>query len=132
MPNRSSDRPVVKFNCQGLATAWEGVDVLRARVREQGKLILHPKSQKVAATTIKNALLNQEVLRPALIRLRIADGKMPVIDELIAECASMYQKVAREVELTTGSKDGWSIRRLLSWMKRKAVRKELGKDPEHS
>ena len=118
-----------KFQCAGLAVAWEGVDCLRARVREHGKLVLHPKSQKVAACTIKNALLNQDVLIPALVRLRNSKGKIPLIDELIPECAAMYKKVNTEVDGLTDSKDAWSIRRMLSWLKRKAKREEVGKDP---
>ena len=123
------DTRVRKFQCKGLALAWEGVDFLRARVREHGKLILHPKSQKVAACTIKNALLNQDVLIPAMVRLRNSKGKMPLIDELIPECSALYVKMNREVEANTDSKDGWSIRRMLSWLKRKAKRGEFGKDP---
>ena len=125
----SASRMKAKFECRGLASAWDGVDAIRARVREHGKLILHPKSQKVAACTIKNALLNQDVLRPPLVRLRKARGKMPVIDDVIAECAKTYGLVFRETETNAASKDAWTLRRMLSWLKRKAARKEIGKDP---
>ena len=125
----STRAPKAKFECKGLALAWDNIDAIRARVREHGKLILHPKSQKVAACTIKNALLNSDVFRPALVRLRKAKGKMPEIDRLTEECRKTYNMVYREVELNTESKDAWTLRRMLSWLKRKAVRKEIGKDP---
>ena len=123
--------PVAKktYSTAGLAEAWELTEALRLRAREHGQLLLHPKSQKVAALTIKNALLNQEVLKPAIIRLRMAGGKMPNIDDVISECERFFQKVGREVTSTQPSKDGWTIRRMLSWLKRKCVRKEVGKDP---
>ena len=116
------------FRTKGLAQAWEGVDGLRNRVREHGKLFMHPKSQKVAANTIGNAILNQEVLKPALVRLRVAKGKMPAIDDLIEECTKLYAALGREVDSQVPSKDGWTLRRMLSWIKRKALRKEVGKE----
>ena len=131
MPNKGKEpkEPPRRFLTNGLANAWEGINLLRARVREQGTIMLHPKSQKVAALTIKNARLNAEVLKPALVRLRVAGGKMPGIDDLISECRKLYEAIGREVASTQASKDGWTIRRTLSWLKRKAAREEVSQDP---
>ena len=116
------------YEANGLAINWENSDQLRNRLREHGKLMMHPKSQKVAANTIKNAILNVEVLKPAVLRLRASNGKMPVIDELIAECVAVYQKVGKEPYNDVACKDAWTLRRMLSWLKRKATRGEVGKD----
>ena len=74
----------------------------------------HPKNQKIEALTIKIARLNAEVLKPVLLRLRVAGEKMPVIDDIIAECQKLYDSTGREVASTQASKDGWTIRRTLS------------------
>ena len=124
---RLGDMSVQAFETKGLATAWEGMQSLRPRVRDHGKLILHPKSQKVAGNTIKNAVLNRDVLHPCMVRLRQARGKLPVIDRLVEECRSMYGKCGREPDDLAESKDAWSIRRMLSWLKRKCKREEIGK-----
>ena len=87
----------------------------------------HPSNQKIAACSIANAKLNKHVLRPALQRLKVAKGKLPTIDSLITECDELYAKCAREVGSDTGAKDGWSLRRMLSWLKRKAKREEVSK-----
>ena len=116
------------FEANGLALNWESSDQLRNRLREHGKLMMHPKSQKVAANTIKNAILNVEVLKPAVVRLRASGGKMPAIDDLIAECVAFYQKTGKDVDNDVACKDAWTLRRMLSWLKRKANREEVGKD----
>ena len=116
------------FRAAGLATAWEGVDTIRARVRELGKLLAHPKSQKIAAMSIANAKLNKSVLKPALQRLRLANGKLPPVDSLIYQCQELYAACGREVEPDTKAKDAWTLRRMMSWIKRKAKRMEVSQD----
>ena len=113
------------YNTKGLSCAWEGDDLIRTRIREQGKLMAHPPSQKIATCSISNAKLNQQVLKPALVRLKQSAGKIPLIDNLIPECEELYAKCAREVESDAGAKDAWSLRRMLSWLKRKAKRMEV-------
>ena len=98
------------YRAEGLADAWDGSALLRARAREHGKLLLHPRSQKVAANTVQNAILNKEVLAPTLVRLRVAHGKMPAVDDVIDQCGKVYENMGREVEIMASSKDGWSLR----------------------
>ena len=118
----------MSYRSAGLASAWEGTESLRVRIREHGKLLMHPKTQKIAAMSIQNAKMNKYVLLPALQRLRLSGGKLPAVDALISQCEELYGRCAREVASDTSAKDGWTLRRLLSWMKRKAKRQEVSND----
>ena len=118
------------MDVDGLAVEWEGVKALRTRLRDHRKLHLHPQTQKWCEPTRLNCNSNAMILLPALNRLQFTNGwKLPYIDPLQDEIALLYQKVGIPPEEKEIYKAANEMKKMLSFVKRRAQRKEVTKDP---
>lgn len=117
------------MSCEGLAAMWEGTSGVRRRVLN-GLLLEYPASQKWCQPTRENAKLNGEVLLPCLSLLSEApDFHLPHLPPLQAEIQTLYSAMGKEVSSKTIYKNAVEIKKLLSFLKRRANHKEVTKDP---
>ena len=117
------------MSCEGLAVMWEGTAGVRRRVLN-GLLLEYPASQKWCQPTRENAKLNGEVLLPCLTILsEVPDFHLPHLPPLQAEIQTLYNALGKEVSSKTIYKNAVEIKKLLSFIKRRANHKEVTKDP---
>ena len=105
---------------KGLAAEWDETPSIRQRLREGGALIEEVSTKNVDLQT--PAKFN-EVLMPILHRMRLADKKLPCVEDLRSEIASLLdlsKRAANDIE-----KFGWLIRKNLVFVKMKVRRQEV-------
>lgn len=117
------------MDVDGLAKEWDSVEGLRDRLREKGKLYLHPDTQKWCEATRANAVANTLVLVPALERLRETEKmKLPYLEPLQAEISILFEKngvTLTEKRIYTAAVE---TKKLLGFIKRRGKRQEVTKD----
>ena len=112
-----------------LALKWDGVRELRDRVRKDRKMNVHPLTQKWCEPTRANCISNSSVLIPCLERLAVADQwKLPYLEPLQAEISCFHERVGAPLEEKVIYTTSVEIKKMLGFIKRKAMRKEVTKD----
>ena len=114
---------VMQFDCSNLAAEWDAHDEIRGRLRNKRHLVVSKDKNKDA--TIVQCVQNMDVLPPLLHRLYACGLKMPEINPLKEQCAETYAKSSRDVGEDVCDDDGWEIRKMLRFIKRKAKREEV-------
>lgn len=112
----------------GLAKTWEANEVVRDQVRRLRKLFTYPASQRYCEPTRCNATANSQVLLPALKILgTTSKWALPHIDPLQVQVAMLFSKLGVPTEDQQVYTCSIECKKLLGFVKRKAVRKEVTK-----
>ena len=114
---------------EGLAEQWEGQDLVRARIREVKCLIARPSGHQWCEGNWPNCTANDFILKPVLERMKQDERKLPHLDPLRAELACLSHRLSikfTEKEIYTMAVE---VKKLRSFVKRRACRKEVTKDP---
>ena len=81
------------MDCLGLAQEWENDQTLRARMREEKRLLMYPNDESYCRPNRVNAVTNALVLAPVLKRLqKESKNRLPHLEHLILEVTNLYQK----------------------------------------
>ena len=110
----------------GLGQIWETSQHVRNITREHGVLLLVPAGAAFCDATRSNATKNSEVLMPCLVRLR-ENPKMPYLENLQNEIGEYFKMAHVMVSDKVIYRTSNELKRLLSFIKRKANRKEVTK-----
>ena len=114
------------FVTTDLAKAWDEIETIRDRLRDGKKLLTVQKSG--ADSSIQECKTNQDVLTPLLHRFFASRLKLPDIGSLRQEIESLYLKANRTPSESEIDDDGWDLRTMMRFVKRKANRGDFSKD----
>ena len=119
------------FELGELAAAWDESDSIRERLRA-GQNLLDSKLGNVDSS-IAECKANQDVLVPMLHRFFAARLQLPEIGGLRYEIETLYKKNMQTPDETRVDDNGWDLRKMLRFIKRKANRDDPSIDPcKHS
>lgn len=108
-----------------LAKEWAQDPHVRERVRTEKALYVHPVSQKWCEPTRANCISNAFVLKPLLCRLRDApEWKLPYLEPLQVEISRLFEDCNVPVDVKMVYRASMECKKLLGFVKRRAVRKE--------
>ena len=118
---------VGSFEMGELASAWDESGTIRQRLRE-GENLVDSKPGNVDSS-IRECVANQDVLTPMLHRFFAGQMKLPEIAGLRQEIETLYKKNARQPSEDVVDDNGWDLRKMLRFIKRKAQRDDPSTDP---
>lgn len=110
------------FDCEGLATLWDGCEAIRERVRGGHSLVRCQNLLKGADANIQACAQNAELLMPCCHRLLASNGKLPEIEalrEAVSDVYSRNQRVLDDGDIKDTARD---IKKMLRLIKRKSNR----------
>ena len=116
------------FDLTDLAKAWDEIESIRERLRDAKKPFLFTSKSGSGDSSILECTKNQDVLTPMLHRFFAARLKLPDIRGLRAEIEITYGKASREPSESDVDDDGWDLRGMLRFLKRKAQRNDPSTD----
>lgn len=112
-----------------LAKDWDDDESIRVRLRRDRKLCLHPLSQKWCEPNRPNCTLNDIILIPALKRLREhLEWKLPYLEPLQHEINLLFERTSTPIDAKAAYTHAVEVKRMLSFVKRRAKRREVTKD----
>ena len=114
------------FDTTELAKAWDEIETIRNRLRDGKPLLTVQKSG--TDSSIQECKANQDVLTPLLHRFFTSKLKLPDIGSLRHEIESLYLKANRTPSESEIDDDGWELRTMMRFVKRKANRGDFSKD----
>ena len=113
---------MVGFDVTGLRKDWDISEALRARMRDGHSLL----AGTLHEYTIARCCLNVDILTPVLVRSTMCDHKAPEVenlrDEISGFLAMNHRADAGDDEIDDAA---WEIRKLTTFIKRKAKREEV-------
>ena len=112
----------------GLARMWEGTASVRQSVRDTGLLMRMPAGAFLCDSTRPNAVANSDVLIPCLERMAENDLKLPYMGPLQEEIELFFRQVHVKVLEKVAYRTAGELKKMLSFIKRKANKKEVTKD----
>ena len=110
-----------KFDAEGLRDEWDKIEGIRLRLR-RGKPLL---AGTMSEYTISRCVENTEVLTPVLLRSVACDHKRPEVELLREEIENLLMMNQREFSESHIDDMAWEVRKLLTFVKRKAQRQEV-------
>ena len=109
-------------DCTTLRGEWDSSETIRSRLRDGGALVTPlGKGQNV---NIQYCVSNYECLIPILAQIG-AGSRLAEIDGLRDAVADTYSANQREATTEMIDEDAWSIRDMVSFVKRKTQRREV-------
>lgn len=137
-PSPSSQAGSVCKDLKGLCDKWDAIPALRARLRDEGRLVLMASGEGekghvpegAVPRTVANLRLNASVMSPVLVRMSVARDKVPCIDTLIPELDALYRAHGYTPYNKTLKDESWSIRYLYGVLKGLTWKKTAPKDPQ--
>lgn len=116
------------MDVKGLHLLWDGVPSVRTKVRETGTLLVHPPSQKWCEPNRKNAVANLDALTPVIRKFaEYPARKVPYLAPLQREIALLFEMIGADANAKEIYKSAWGVRKMLGFLKRKVMRKEVTK-----
>lgn len=113
----------------GLAKIWEGNPGVRGVLRSTGSFLVYPLGAKFLEPTRNNCVANGALLKPALAVLSTTKGwALPHLDPLQVELSLLADKTGTKLGDKGVYAPAVEIKKLLSFIKRRAKRKEVTKD----
>ena len=110
---------------KGVATEWDLVGAIRERVRDGGTVLDPSTPPKQEDITV--CVLNKDLLSPLLSKICLAERRLPALDDLRDEVASLLtmnkrhgDELVKEIEDTA-----YHLKKLCGFVKTKARRKEV-------
>jgi len=120
------------MECVGLALEWEKNPDIRSRLREKGYFLEVPVGEEICKPNRTNATSNAMVLNPVLERLSNANGRLPHLDPLKLEVASLFQKCGcSALGEKAVYKASVELKQLAGFVKRRCSRREVTKERAH-
>ena len=116
------------MDVKGLAALWEESNSVRTAVRRTGLLMQVPPGAQLCESTRGNAVANTDVLLPCLHRMHDNDLKLPYMGPLQEEIELFYRQVHTQVTEKIAYRTAGELKKMLSFIKRKANKKEVTKD----
>lgn len=114
-----------RFEMDGLGKTWDDVASIRDRLKAGKRLVTCKSSHD---SSIPECVQNQEVLIPVLHRSFACKLKLPEIEGLREQIGIVYTKSLREPTDSEIDDDGWDIRKMIRFLKRKATRDDPSQD----
>ena len=122
--SRSPKSRVGDFSLEGIPLQWDNDPTVRERMRENQNLCLayNESTGQTTSTfvdaTISNLKLNASVLKPLVVLMKENDRQLPSIHALITAVENYF--VLAKLSRTSDQcyQEGWSIRRLISKLKK--------------
>ena len=109
-------------DCASLRGEWDNSETIRSRLRDGGALVTPlGKGQSV---NIQFCVTNYECLIPILAQIG-AGSRLAEIDGLRDAVADTYSANQREATTDMIDEDAWTIRDMVSFVKRKTQRREV-------
>eukprot|EP00438_Fugacium_kawagutii_P034741 Skav230825 [mRNA] locus=scaffold851:504664:505080:+ [translate_table: standard] len=124
-----SDDGAHHFSLDGLASEWDDIGLVRERLRDQQQLCRHwdpTQKKEVDAYPERNVpdlKCNQLIISPVLKFMAKNGRKVPSIDRVIEQVTLLFQKAKCPASGDRYYQEGWSVRRLCSYLKRFAFKK---------
>ena len=121
-PTSSPKGLVGNYSLDGVATTWDDTPGIRGRIRDSQHLLMHmcpekgPVCQYVEGSK-ENVVLNSEVLRPVVLRMRDHNLLLPSIDNLIMACQEFFKLTKSSKSLEHCYQEAWAMRRLIGKLK---------------
>ncbi|CAE7521034.1 unnamed protein product [Symbiodinium sp. CCMP2592] len=112
------------MDVSGLASVWEGIASVRKTARDTGLIMRLPPGAQLCDSNRVNAVANTDVLTPCLERMRDHDLKLPYITPLQEEIEMFFRQVHVKVSEKVCYRTAGEIKKMLSFIKRKANKKE--------
>ena len=113
----------------GLSARWEQNDWVRGRLRE-GLGLVCPIRIDRKDLQLNWATNNAQLLTPILERMAEATQKLPAVGRLRGEIATALRLNNCEVDAGKVDEAAWDIRKMLTYVKRRASRKEVSHDTQ--
>ena len=110
-----------------LAVEWEACEEVRKVAREHGVLLKFPSTANFCESNRPNAINNAAVLHPCLKRLRDSGMKLPYLEPLQAEVNEFFKAVHMVVSEKVVYRTANELKKMLSFLKRKANKREVTK-----
>ena len=105
---------------------------IRSRLREKGYFLEVPVGEEICKPNRTNATSNAMVLNPVLERLSNANGRLPHLDPLKLEVASLFQKCGcSALGEKAVYKASVELKQLAGFVKRRCSRREVTKERVH-
>ena len=112
---------MAKFDTDGLDKEWDASLSLRARLRAEGGLLLGA----LGDFSISWAVNNMDFMTPLLVRSSACNHKAVEVEGLREQVEGLLRLNQREVSESDVDDCAWELRKLLTFMKRKATREEV-------
>ena len=118
------------MDCAGLAQEWENSVELRDAIRKSDyKLIQHPAHDPLCSPNRPNCVANTAILLPMLQRLRQTEQwKLPKLEPLQKELGLLARRMGMNIGPKGVYQPSVQLKKLLSFLKRRATRKEVTKE----
>ena len=114
-----------KFDAKGLRDEWDRTEALRSKLRAGEPLLFGSLSD----FSISRCVSNVDVLTPVLIRSTACGHKRPEVESLWEEVEGLYFLNQRDCDEGHIDDMAWEVRKLLTFIKRKAQRREVSTAP---
>ena len=116
------------MNPEGLAEKWESTEDARRVVRDHGFLVTCQRHQKWAEPTRLNCVQNMAVLLPCLeVLAGVPEWRLPHLVPLQQQVRSFFEMSAMDAGSSLIYRHAMEIKKMLGFVKRKAMRKEVTK-----
>ena len=112
---------VSKFDAEGLRDEWDSIEALRVRLRSGRPLL----SGTMSEYSINRCTANRDVLIPVLLRSVACDHKRAEVEPLREEIENLLMMNQRQFSESHIDDMVWEVRKLLTFIKRKAQRQEV-------
>ena len=112
----------LRFDCDGLASEWEGFEGLRNAMRAGSPLV----SGSLGDFTVARVVQNIELLVPVLARSVACKHKRPEVEELREQISVFLNLCQRKTADNDVDDWAWELRKMLTFVKRKVQREEVG------
>ena len=116
------------MNVAGLATSWEESADVRNVARVYGLLMKVPPGAAFCDSNRANAVANTATLIPCLERMYANGLKLPYISPLQDEVERFFKQVHVKAGEKIAYRTAGEIKKMLSFVKRKASKKEVTKE----
>ena len=122
-------RLLAAMDLKGMHLVWDGEPCVRKKLRDFGTMMIHPVAQKWCEPSRKNAIANMEVLLPTVRRFVAGNPakKVPYLAPLQREISRFFDLAGIQTSQQEVYKSAWGIRKMLGFLKRKCLRKEVTK-----
>ena len=116
-------------NIVGVGDEWDGCTAMRDLVRATNQMVIRPDGSQWCEANRANCVKNEDALLPLLKRM-CDEGepfKLPILDDLKKEVGVFYHRMCVQVKEKEIYTTAVELKKLLSFIKRKAHRMECTK-----
>ena len=136
-PKLSPRSVVGNYDLEKLPIEWDNSPTIRERMRDGHNLCLSYDSgagkgvSKYVDATVENLRINAPVLKPLVAIMKKNDLQLPAIEKLILAVEGLFQLAKLSRTSDHFYQEAWSLRRLISKLKRFTYRPAPPQDLDH-